>query len=109
MAYGYWVEMGGFVISTSDISKEHEFVAITAQGAIHLAKLGHVFEISDEQIADRSKCDWLGKSLFCIQVTWTFIQCVARASFGHPLTLLETHTLVHVVFAICLHLLWWHV
>ena len=109
MAYAFYIEMGGFVIDTSHISNEYPLVAVTAQGAKMLAKFGHTFEIDLDQIADRSKLGAFGKILVCFQVSWMFLQCIDRGAAGYPLTLLEIHTMTHVVCAVLIYVFWWHV
>lgn len=109
MAYAFYIEMGGVVVDTSHISNEHPLVALTAQGAKVLAKAGHTFEIDLDQIADRSKLGAFGKILVCFQVSWMFLQCIARGTAGYPLTLLEIHTMTHVGCVILIYIFWWHV
>lgn len=52
---------------------------------------------------------FLGKCLVCMQVVWFVIQCVARAAAKYPLILVEIHTIVHVVCALSMYILWWKV
>lgn len=84
-------------------------VTINPTGVEFLARAGHYLEMSKDQIADRSKANILAKSLVCIQVTWMLVQCIARKSAGYPLTVLEIHTMVHVVCALCIYVFWWKV
>ena len=101
--------MGGFVVDTSSIHDTFLQVTLTPLGVELLAREGLFLEMSNDQIADRSKANILAKSLVCIQITWMLIQCAARKSAGYPLTPLEIHTMVHVVCALCIYGLWWHV
>ncbi|KAI5808466.1 hypothetical protein DFH27DRAFT_459108, partial [Peziza echinospora] len=55
---------------------------------------------------DRSKTDWLAKAMVCLQASWIIIQCVVRKAEGLPVTLLEINTVMHVVCALLMYLLW---
>lgn len=57
-------------------------------------------------IEDRSKADTIQKSLVLLQVSWMAMQCIARKAYGLPLTLLELHTMVHVVCAVVMYGFW---
>ncbi|KAF4497904.1 hypothetical protein FAGAP_5916 [Fusarium agapanthi] len=54
----------------------------------------------------KSKADYLQKILVAMQVIWMAMQCIARKIKNLPLSLLEVHTMVHVVCAIFLYLCW---
>ena len=109
LSYGFWVVMGGFRVDISDIHDRHSKAVINSKGVEFLSGAGHFLEMAKEDIADRSKADLLTKSLVCIQVVWMLMQCIARKTAGYPLSLLEIHTMVHVVCALCIYILWWNV
>ena len=109
LRYGFYVAMGGFVYDVENLREDLSLVTLTPRGIITLAKQGQFVDISTEDITDKSKADIFTKSLICIQVSWMAIQCIARKAAGYPLTLLEIHTMVHVVCALVLYLLWWKV
>jgi hypothetical protein len=62
--------------------------------------------VTRDTIEDRSKADFIQKGLVIVQVGWMVIQCTARRAYGLPLTLLEVHTMVHVVCALIMYLFW---
>jgi hypothetical protein len=100
----------GLVVDISDITDEHEKVTLTADGIRMLAEHGNRFlRISREAIEDRSKADFIQKGLVIVQVSWMAIQCIARKAYGLPLTLLEIHTMIHVVCALIMYLFWMEV
>ena len=101
--------MGGFVYDVGNLRDDLSFVTITPRGVIALARQGQFVDISPEDISDKSKADIFTKSLICIQVSWMVIQCIARKAAGYRLTLLEIHTMVHVVCALTLYVFWWKV
>ena len=100
--------MGG--IATEDVAKianYDERAALTPSAVLHFAREGRFFDISPAIISDKSKANLLGKGLVCIQVIWFFIQWVTRVAAQYPLALVEIHTVVHVVCALFMYILWW--
>ncbi|KAG5662727.1 hypothetical protein KAF25_005145 [Fusarium avenaceum] len=73
---------------------------------VWLAERGHWFKVRKQDIDDKSKADTLQKVLVLIQVSWMVIQCIARRASDLPLSLLEIHTMLHVVCAIILYACW---
>jgi hypothetical protein len=108
IVYTFYCIMGGLVVDVGDIHDKYTRMSLAPQGLLWLAKKGHLFPISDESIRDKSKADFLAKGLVCFQVTWLLLQCIARKASGYPLTVLELHTLVHVVCALAIYSLWFH-
>jgi hypothetical protein len=115
LAYGFYVIMGGFVVDIHDIDALERYwsgppqATLTSQGMLVLADGGHFFDISPDAISDKSKATIIGKALICIQVTWMVMQCIARKAASYPLTLLEIHTMVHIVCALLLYTFWFEV
>jgi len=62
--------------------------------------------ISRAKIDDKSKANTVQKCLVLIQVCWMATQCIARKAIGLPLTLLEIHTMVHVICAVIMYIFW---
>jgi hypothetical protein len=108
--------MGGFEVNVDDIQTEQSGtprgtldsgrLRLTAPGVLQLAKEGHFLPLSSSRIDDKSKADTIQKVLVMIQVIWMATQCATRKIYGLPLTLLEVHTMVHVVCAIILYGFW---
>lgn len=109
LRYGFYVTMGGFVYDVENLADDPSLVTLNPRGIIALARQGQFVDISTEDIEDKSKADIFTKSLVCVQVSWMVIQCIARKAAGYPLTLLEIHTMVHVVCALTIYVLWWKV
>ncbi|KAM6513582.1 hypothetical protein FALCPG4_015971 [Fusarium falciforme] len=117
LRYAFFIIMGGLhfdvdeIMSESDMDtdwREHftrrPFTARpSTQTIIWLAERGHWIKIQKKDIDDKSKADILQKCLVVIQVLWMVIQCVSRKTTNLPLTLLEVHTMVHVVCAVCMY------
>lgn len=58
------------------------------------------------RILYQSKSDTLRKVLVLFQVSWMALQCIIRKIYGLPLSLLELHTMVHVVCALVMYIFW---
>lgn len=106
LTYGFYVVMGGFVVDVSDMHDKLTRLTVTPAGMLHLARLGLFERISDNDIGDKSKADWLAKGLVILQVTWMILQCISRRAAGYPLSPLEVHTLVHAGCALFMYTLW---
>jgi hypothetical protein len=106
MVYCHYVLMGGFAAEVDDLHYLLTRVTINVDGILCLAKYGHFCRVKRSHIADKSKADILAKSLVCIQALWVAGQAIERKLAGYPITLLEIHTLVHVVCALVMYGLW---
>lgn len=122
LPYCFFVVMGGVrvsvdeIISLEDLNRRWVAVFENARkpltvrlgppGLLRLARSGHWFYFSHETINDKSKADVFQKVLVLVQVSWMVVQCIARHSYGLPLTLLEVHTMVHVICAIAFYAFW---
>lgn len=116
----FFVLMGGIKVHVREICPERlrwyrgflthppipEHATLTAKGVIRLYKAGHNINISGETIKDRSKQNTLQKCFLVGQVGWMALQCVVRKHYGLPLTLLEVHTMVHVVCTMTMYAFW---
>jgi len=111
--------MGGMEVPVHDIetvkpgaTRGSQFsgrLRLSSKGVLQLAKHDYFLAIPRSTIDDKSKADVIQKVLVMTQVTWMAMQCIARKVYGLPLTLLEVHTMVHVVCAVALFGLWIHV
>ena len=64
--------------------------------------------LSEDDINDKSKADWLLKALSILQITWLTLTVLVREVSGLPLTQLEIATFVFSVFAIATYAAnWW--
>ncbi|KAH7459869.1 hypothetical protein FOMA001_g19865 [Fusarium oxysporum f. sp. matthiolae] len=74
-----------------------------------LAERGHWIKVRKKDVDDKSKADVIQKTLVVIQVLWMVMQCIARRMSDLPLSLLEIHTMVHVICATLLYACWFKV
>lgn len=81
-------------------------VTLTTKGVLLLIKSGYDVGVSKVKIEDRSKQDTVQKLLVATQATWMAAQCAARPLYGLPLSLLEIHTMIHVLCAMFLYAFW---
>ncbi|TGO19359.1 hypothetical protein BPAE_0343g00040 [Botrytis paeoniae] len=105
--YAYYVMMGGFAADVSDLHNVVKRVTFTPDGILFLSELGRTPRVEKGEIEDKSKSDHIGKILVCLQVAWSIGQAVERKLAGYPTTMLEVHTIVHVVCALSLYALWY--
>ncbi|KAF2466062.1 uncharacterized protein BDR25DRAFT_377739 [Lindgomyces ingoldianus] len=115
MTHGFYATMGGFAIDLEDTDSEYaslfgdaKRLTLTAKGVALLAQVGHLPDLSMDDIKDKNKTDSLAKFLVCVQAGWMVVQVISRRAFDLPTTLLEVHTVAHVVCAILMYVLWWY-
>jgi hypothetical protein len=106
MVYAHYAVMGGFAADVANLHNKLQRVTFTTEGILFLAKHGRFLDTSRSNIQDKSKADTLAKSLVCFQVMWVVGQAIERKVAGYPITLLELHTIVHVVCVIVMYGLW---
>ncbi|KAG9504649.1 hypothetical protein J7337_004624 [Fusarium musae] len=122
MSYTFFIIMGGVRVNIDDILSFPELhnkafrlfewmerpysVRLSPRTVTWLSERGHWIPISKQKIDDKSKADYFQKILVVIQAIWMVMQCIARKIQNLPLSLLEVHTMVHVVCAIFLYLCW---
>lgn len=75
--------------------------------ALTLIRDGVIELRSEEEIADRSKSDWLSNLLVLVQTAWFLLQCVARGAQRMPVTQLEIITLAYLTLNCWIYLAWW--
>ena len=73
---------------------------------IKLAENGVFIDIPHDDINDKSKATIIQKSLVLLQIAWMATQCITRKVYGLPLSLLEYHTMVHVISALSIYFFW---
>ena len=98
--------MGGFVADIDHLHNSLKRVTITPTGVVFMASEAYFPRIKRSDIQDKSKADVLAKGLVCVQVVWTVGQVIERKLASYPLTMLEVHTIVHVVCALLMYGLW---
>ena len=99
------LKMGGFQIvkenGTLSILKKSQLESITSSHP-------HILKIPVEEIEDKSKGDFIAKTVLVVQTLWFALQVINRAIQGLSVTELELTTLGHTVLNIFIYWCWWH-
>jgi len=77
---------------------------LTPHGVLFLCRRGDLPIVKPEVVKDKSKTDKLAKTLVYFQAGWMILQVVSRAASGLYVTLLELHTVLHVICAIIIYI-----
>src|SRR6266545_4136168 len=116
MAHGHMLGMGG--ITTVDPtfekndSKDPNGQVLTLDRYKELTTNNNAtFEfpkITEADVGDKSKGDFLSKLIAIVQTTWFILQCIARAEQHLDLTELELVTLALASLNAITYAFWWH-
>ena len=106
MLYAWFALMGGFSIDTSKLHNTLNVATLGLDGLLFLARRGQYIRLSDAQISDKSKADYLAKGLVCFQVSWFVGQGICRKVAALPISLLEFHAYVNIGCAALTYSLW---
>jgi hypothetical protein len=97
--------MGGFMEYEGNrpirvlLPKELESYSLTGNGDFP--------RISKMEIQDKSKGDFISKSVVILQASWFVMQCIARHIQGLPITELELATIAFASLNFAIYVLWW--
>lgn len=113
--HSWFVVMGGLVFEDSNsgtprfMPRGRQHVAINPEMFLWIVEMQPdlVPDISINDIEDKSKSDWLAKTLTCGQASYFCIQCIFRLSQSLSITLLELNVFAHALCALLLFLVWW--
>ena len=96
--------------SGNDVKPKEGRVTILTLEMLEVLAKDPEFEIqlTEAEIADRSKGDTLSKIIFVLQSTWFIAQCFARRMQGLSLTQLELTTLALASLNGITFILWWN-
>jgi len=104
-AHSFLLIMGGFMLHEGGKPVR----VLEAKDLEELSEAGKITwpTITKEEIADRSKGDYLSKTIVLFQATWFVGQCIARGAYGLPVTELEVVTLAFASLTGVVYYLWW--
>jgi hypothetical protein len=107
MTHGFFVIMGGFTLHDEQgtplrILEPIELEMLSDAGRIDWPS------VTEEEIQDRSKGDYLSKGLVLAQTSWFITQCIARGVYRLAVTELEVATLAFAVLTGFTYYLWWN-
>ncbi|PPR04717.1 hypothetical protein CVT24_011839 [Panaeolus cyanescens] len=107
--HGFFVIMGGFCYYSKTGNREtltyEKMLELQEQNQIEWPK-GSI--VTSKVIEDRSKADWLTKSIVLIQTFWFCIQLFTRLGQHLVVTELEISTLAFAALNFIVYLLWWN-
>ncbi|KAH7138512.1 hypothetical protein B0J11DRAFT_17099 [Dendryphion nanum] len=104
----HFAVMGGITVEASECLGGGARLSLTSEGVRLLSFLGHLPQVQESHIRDKSKADGLGKTLVCLQAGWMILQTIARVHQDLTITLLEINTIGHVLCALLIYGLWWN-
>ena len=107
MAHGFFIGMGGFTLydqrgTAVKVLEPKELEELYDEGKVAWPS------ITEEEIQDKSKGDYLSKGIVIVQISWFIVQCIVRAAYGLAITELEVVTLAFAVLSGITYYLWWH-
>lgn len=111
----FYADMGGFVIkrersSTQRLYDRSRPIQLSLRSIVQLCDNGYSdsFNVSIEEIRDRSKGDTLAKVITVCQVLWFLAQVIGRAISKLPVTTMELVTVAYVATSTFTMLFWWN-
>ncbi|KAF8654680.1 hypothetical protein AX16_003470 [Volvariella volvacea WC 439] len=111
--HGFFVQMGGLIYNDG---KDCHVITIGPEGDVRLGDFiisdpGRAIvlpEITEEEIQDKGKGNFISKAVVVIQTTWFVCNCIARHAQNLSITKLELVTLAFAALNIVTYVLWWN-
>lgn len=106
LTHAFLLRMGAISLTTPS----GEDFRPSIQHFLNLARSGQVTipELSKDEIEDRSKADWMVKTLAIVQVSWFALGLLGRAVRHLPVTTLELFTVIIIFYTVATYVCWWH-
>ncbi|KIM41091.1 hypothetical protein M413DRAFT_412124 [Hebeloma cylindrosporum] len=103
--HSFFLIMGGFTLH----KEGRPLRVLEAKELEELSEAGKIEwpTITEEEISDRSKGDYLSKTIVLFQTTWFIGQCIARGAYGLDVTELEVVTLAFATLTGVIYYFWW--
>lgn len=110
METAFFAVMGGFTICP--IGCTNRRFTVTPSGFVRLLQEQLItlesLTARKMDIRDKAKSDLVMRILVFTQSVWMVVRCIAQKVDGLPVTVFELHTLVHVVCAFGMYVIWWN-
>ena len=105
-AHSFFLIMGGFTLYEG----EKPVRVLEAKDLEELSEAGKIEwpTITKEEIADRSKGDYLSKVIVLFQTTWFVGQCITQGAYHLTVTELEVVTVAFASLTGVIYYLWWN-
>ena len=120
MTHGFFIIMGGFHLfehSSEETSNSNRSISPEDDIPLHPLKASDLRKcdgysesfimLTEAEIKDKGKSDWLAKSLVLLQTSWFVMQCIARGIEHLPVTHLEIVTLAYAAINFVIYIFWW--
>ncbi|EPE27518.1 hypothetical protein GLAREA_04309 [Glarea lozoyensis ATCC 20868] len=114
LRHSIYANMGGLVyrLTASNLDELRSLTSRTLADIIRnnysAIDLLQYLVLAEEDIKDKSKADWLLKTIAVLQICWLILNACARAAAGLPVTQLEVATGAFAVMAVATFLInWW--
>ena len=120
MTHGFFIIMGGFHLfehSSKEMDNHDQGKSPENDKPLHPLKASDLQEcdsyepsimLTEAEIQDKGKSDWLAKSLVLLQTSWFVMQCIARGIEHLPVTHLEIVTLAYAAMNFVIYIFWWN-
>ncbi|KAI9431129.1 hypothetical protein F5148DRAFT_1006362, partial [Russula earlei] len=105
ITHGFFATMGGFM--EYEGNRPIRVLLPEQLTSYSLTGNGDFPRIAKEEIEDKSKGDFISKSLVVLQTGWFVTQCIARGIQGLTITELELVTVAFAALNFVMYLLWW--
>ncbi|TFK57961.1 hypothetical protein BDN72DRAFT_966449, partial [Pluteus cervinus] len=103
MAHGHFTQMGGFCREDNEhVIFTPALIELIEQDRVNIKGL----RLTEKDINDRSKGDYLSKGFITLQTTWFILECITRLVTHLPLTELEVITLGYATLNIATFMFW---
>ena len=104
-AHSFFLIKGGFMLH----KRGKPVRVLEARDLEELLEAGKITwpTITKEEIVDRSKGDYLSKTIVLFQATWFVRQCIARGAYHLTVTELEVVTVAFASLTGVIYYLWW--
>ncbi|KAH8194652.1 hypothetical protein TruAng_011186 [Truncatella angustata] len=83
-------------------------LTLSSTGVCQLLQMGHWIPITSDTIDRKSNFNPFEKGLVVLQVYWFATQCITRKIYGLPISLLELHTVIHILSAGIMYSFWFN-
>ena len=120
MTHAFFIIMGGFHLfehSSEETSNSNRSIPPEDDIPLHPLKASDLRKcdgysesfimLTEAEIKDKGKSDWLAKSLVLLQTSWFVMQCIARGIEHLPVTHLEIVTLAYAAMNFVIYIFWW--
>ncbi|KAF8542255.1 hypothetical protein BDD12DRAFT_641420, partial [Trichophaea hybrida] len=108
---GFMVLMGGFTVEPKPGDERVTMIKpagfcklMELDDDEHLLSRNNPFQRSD--ISDKGKADGISKFIVSLQALWMVLQYLGRKFTGLPVTLLEFHVLIQILYSVAIYGFW---